>query len=549
MKKLVLSAFLAAAAVAALPARSYAQCTPQAPAPITVSGQITANTTWSSSNIYLLSGFVYVRNGATLTIEPGTIIKGDKTSKGALIIEQGGRIVANGTATQPIVFTSNEPVGARGRGDWGGLIICGRAPVNLSGTPIIEGGVGSTYGGNLPADDSGILRYVRIEYPGIAFQPNSEINGLTMGGVGSGTTIEYVQVYGCGDDSFEWFGGTVNAKYLVAVAATDDDFDADNGYSGKVQFAVTVRDPAVADVSGSTAIESDNDAGGSTASPQTSAVFSNVSAFLANATATNYTRAMHLRRNTAVSVFNSVFTGWPLGLTLDGSAAQANATSGALVLKNNVLAGMTVNFSQQSGGTYNVQGYFEDPTRANATYAATSSLALNADNFSPVTPFGASPSFNLPAASPLTAGAAFTDTKLADSFFTPVAYRGAFGPAGTANWAAGWTNFNPQITCYNRPSFTLGNRTAASTSLQALSVSPNPTAGAALLNFEVKATTTATVRVVDALGRSVATLLTNGKLAAGPQALALPTTLNQGVYLAVVTTAEATQSVRFVVTK
>ncbi|GAA4350569.1 hypothetical protein GCM10023185_08420 [Hymenobacter saemangeumensis] len=548
MKKLVLSAFLAVAAIAAMPAQVQAQCNPQAPAPIGVSGQITANTTWTSNNIYLLNGFVYVRNGATLTIEPGTIIKGDKVSKGTLIIEQGARIIANGTAARPIVFTSNEPVGQRNRGDWGGVIICGRAPVNLVGSPVIEGGVGSTFGGNQPADDSGILRYVRIEFPGVAFQPNSEINGLTLGGVGSGTTIEYVQVYGSGDDSFEWFGGTVNARYLVAVAATDDDFDSDNGYSGNVQFAVTVRDPAEADVSGSTAIESDNNAGGSTATPQTSAVFSNISAFLANRTATNFTRAMHLRRNTAISVLNSVFTGWPQGLTLDGSATQANATSGALVLKNNVLAGMTVNYSQHSGGTYNVQAYFENASRGNATYADASSLALNADNFGPTTPAGASPNFLLPTASPLNTGASFADAKVANSFFTPVAYRGAFGPAGTTNWAAGWTNFNPQLTCYNRPGSTLSAR-SGSDQLQGLAVYPNPSTEAANLSFELKRGSAATVRVLDLTGREVATVVAGKTFGAGPQVLALPAGLPGGVYVATITTSETSQSVRFVVSK
>jgi hypothetical protein len=550
MKKLLLPALLACAVAAVTPAitvQAQTAC-PAAPAPVVVSGTITANTTWTSNNIYLLSGFVYVENGATLTIQPGTIIKGDKDSKGTLIIRQGGRIEANGTAAQPIVFTSNQPAGSRSRGDWGGLILCGRAPINQAGTPTIEGGVQAVYGGTDPNDNSGTLRYVRIEFPGIAFQPNSEINGLTMGGVGAGTTIDYVQVAYCGDDSFEWFGGTVNAKHLVAIGATDDDFDTDFGYTGRVQYGLILRDPNSADVSGSTAFESDNDAAGSTATPRTAPVFSNITAILPNpigATA-NFTRAMHLRRNTGISIFNSVLTGWPQGLTLDGSAAQANATSGALVLKNNVMAGMATPYTQQSGGTYDVQGFW---LANNTTLPNASDLNLNADNFQ-FQQFS-SPNFTLPAASPLVSGAAFTDAKLAaiaGFTFDNVAYRGAFGPAGTANWAAGWTNFNPNITCYNRPSQTLSNKAAAE-QLQGLSVAPNPTEGAARLSFELKKAGAVTVRVLDVTGRVVAVVTNAAKLAAGTQVVQLPASLNAGLYVAAVSTEAGTQSVRFVVAK
>ncbi|HUM47131.1 MAG TPA: hypothetical protein PLD84_09390, partial [Chitinophagales bacterium] len=174
----------------------------QAPV-ITISGYISANTTWTKNNIYLLSGFVYVNNGATLTIEPGTLVKGDKFSKGAVIISRGARLMADGTAAEPIVFTSNGPIGFRTDGDWGGIILLGKANINQAGgEAIIEGGVddgqgNGTYGGGASPDDndnSGVLRYVRIEFPGIAFAPNNEINGLTCGGVGRGTTLEHIQV-------------------------------------------------------------------------------------------------------------------------------------------------------------------------------------------------------------------------------------------------------------------------------------------------------------------------------------------------------------------
>ena len=197
-------------------------------AQIIVSGEITQNTTWTNNNIYIISGWLYVRDGAALTIEPGTLIKGDFATKGALIVERGAKLYADGTAEQPIVFTSQKAPGERYYGDWGGIILCGKASINVpenvgngtaAGENIIEGGVGSIYGGGANPDDddnSGILRYVRIEYGGIAFQPNSEINGLTCGGVGRGTIIDHVQVSYSGDDSFEFFGGTVNCTHLVA---------------------------------------------------------------------------------------------------------------------------------------------------------------------------------------------------------------------------------------------------------------------------------------------------------------------------------------------
>ncbi|SNR55002.1 T9SS type A sorting domain-containing protein [Hymenobacter mucosus] len=547
MKKILLPALLACAVAAVAPTSQVVAQTvcPAAPTATTVSTDITQNTTWTSNNVYLLSRFIYVRAGATLTIQPGTIIKGDKTGKGTLIVEQGARLIAEGTASQPIVFTSNEPAGSRARGDWGGVIICGRAPVNLTGNPVVEGGVGSAYGGTDPNDNSGILKYVRIEFPGIAFQPNSEINGLTLAGVGAGTQIDYVQVYGSGDDSFEWFGGTVNAKHLVAVAATDDDFDTDNGYQGKVQYGLIVREPNTGDVSGSTAFESDNDAGGSSNLPQTAPVFSNVTALLRTpiGAAANFTRAMHLRRNTAISIFNSVLTGWPTGLTLDGAPTQANATSGSLVLKNNVMANMTTrNFEAAGVTTFDVAGIWNNA--ANTLFTTAGELGLNAGNYSPASDIVSD--FTLPTASPLNTGAGFSDAKLADAFFEKTGtFRGAFG---TNNWVAGWTNFNPQITCYNRPGQTLAAK-SSSDQLQQLAVFPNPTAGSASISFELKRGGQASVRILDVTGRQVATVLANGKLSAGQQQIALPANLKAGVYVATVTTNETTQSVRFVVAK
>ncbi len=340
-------------------------------------GNITTNTTWTAGNVYLLNGWVYVKAGATLTIEPGTIIRGSKNNQGALIIEKDAKLNAIGTQDEPIIFTSNEATGSRDYGDWGGVIILGNAVINVAGgSSTIEGGVGSTYGGTNDADNSGTLKYVRIEFPGIAFSPNNEINGLTMGGVGNATTIDYVQVSYSGDDSFEWFGGTVNAKHLIALRGYDDDFDTDFGFRGKVQFGVSLRDPAVADVSGSNSFESDNDGSGSANTPKTHPIFSNISVFGPKVTSgttvhTNYKRGMHLRRNTECSIYNSVFTAWLTGLFIDGTAAQANATANTLQIENTFLAGMSPNFASTFEETY-----FNAPTRHNQLFTNNTDLSF-----------------------------------------------------------------------------------------------------------------------------------------------------------------------------
>jgi hypothetical protein len=557
---------------------------------------LTGTVNWTNNNIYLINGNVVVGPGAVLNIQAGTIIKGDRNSNATLIVARGGRLEATGTAAQPIVFTSNQPAGQRQRGDWGGIIMLGRSHENVAGDPEIEGVLGYNYGpgfvsGNSGAenapvlnDNSGTLRYVRIEFPGILISTGNEINGLTLGGVGSGTTIDHVQVSFSGDDSFEWFGGTVNAKHLISLGALDDDFDSDNGFNGRVQFGLALRDPSAADVSDSNGFESDNDRNGSNVTPQTAPIYSNMTLFLPSAGtgqtfAERHRRGAHIRRNSALSLFNSVLAGpYSPMINVDAAVAtgggfitpnsETQATNGNLVLKNNVLAlggsrsaSATLtpsNFSVTTGSTFNLANYFNEASRANlvTTLAA---LNLNADNLGLVDlqssgncgfAVNCMPDFSVPTTSPLVSGADFSDAKLGGGFFENVNYRGAFGPAGTPNWAAGWTNFNPQITCYNRAGQTLSNREVANAPLQALTVSPNPTEGAAAtLGFDVKRATTATVRIVDLLGREVATVLKAGKLAAGPQALALPASLAPGVYLATVTTGDAVQSVRFVVTQ
>src|SRR6476660_4207270 len=324
-------------------------------------GRITANRTLKAAYTYKLRGLVYVTNGAILTIEPGTKIVGEAgtANKGGLIITRSCKIIADGTIDKPIVFTS-EAVTPQ-RGDWAGLVILGNAPTNASfngvqGVGAIEGGINNSdnlglYGtpatqGQNPADNSGILRYVRIEYAGYAFIPDNEINGLTFGGVGSGTVVDYVQVSYANDDSFEWFGGTVNCSHLISYRTLDDDFDTDNGFSGKVQFGIALRDSAVADISKSEAFESDNDANGSSLLPQTAAVFSNMTvlgpkATLANTGNSLFVWGAQIRRNSTMSLFNSIIMGYPNGLYIDATKGVPtdNNIPGALFVQNTIIAG------------------------------------------------------------------------------------------------------------------------------------------------------------------------------------------------------------------
>mgnify|MGYP003382188696 CR=1 FL=1 len=423
-------------------------CCEYAPTPtpsntVNVNANITNNTTWTSSKKYVLYGFVEVEAGVTLTIEPGTIITGDKDTKGTLIVNRGAVIMAEGTSTDPIVFTSNQPAGQRAPGDWGGLILCGKAPVNLpGGVGIVEGGVEAPFGGSDAADNSGKLRYVRIEFSGIPFQPNQEINGLTLAGVGSGTTIDHIQVSYNGDDSYEFFGGTVNVKNLVALASWDDDFDMDNGFSGKCQFLVSLRNPDLADQSGSNGLEHDNDGQGTTATPYTTPVLSNVSIFGPQATPgtvinTNFKRSGHLRRNTHTRVYNSVFAGFPTGLLVDGSSCETNADAGELKVTRCAYAAMGSLLAVASGSTWDIQTWFDNG--GNMSYADNAALGV-ADPFNLT-----SPSFVLNGGSPLAAGASFGEADLSDPFFEQVSYKGAFG---SDNWTSGWCNWDPQNTPY-----------------------------------------------------------------------------------------------------
>lgn len=419
---------------------------------------------------YLLKGWVYIANGAELTIEPGTIIKGDKQTKATLIAERGGKLIAQGTATEPIIFTSGQAAGSRKPGDWGGVILCGNAR-NNQGDQQIEGGPRTKHGGSNDADNSGVLSYVRIEFAGYPFQKDKEINGLTLGSVGSGTQIDHVQVSYSNDDSFEWFGGTVNCKYLVAYKGWDDDFDTDNGYSGNVQYGLSIRDSRIADTSQSNGFESDNCADGATVEPYTTATFSNITfvgpkvldaSFLNTSDYINggaynpnngsamgkFQSAMQIRRSSRLNCINSVALGWPIGLIIDGEKGGTVQASKEHLFKlqHVYFAGMDAVGSDankiytdclydaknkqvidEAQKSYSNTFFFAEPTNR---YFDSWQTLVGMDGYTPVT------------GSPLLGAASFEGWK----GFDIVSYIGAFD--GTNNWLSGWSNFDPQNTQY-----------------------------------------------------------------------------------------------------
>ena len=383
---------------------------------VTVSADITSNTTWTTGTVVLLQNKVYVTNGATLTIEPGVIIRGDQATGGTLIITRGSKINAQGTQSNPIVFTSNQAAGSRNLGDWGGVIILGNARNNQpGGVAVIEGGldaVKAQFGGTDDSDNSGVFSFVRIEFGGIPFQVDKEINGLTLGSVGSNTTVDHVQCSFTNDDSFEWFGGTVNAKYLVAFRGLDDDFDTDFGYRGYIQFGLVVRDPGIADQSTSSTsegFESDNDGTGTEALPHTAPVFSNITIIgpyrgsTSNSIDPKFRRALRLRRNTYTSVFNSIFTDFPTGIHIDGSAAIANALTDSLRFKNNVFAGMGTGKNLDVSSTSAIRNWFSSNSNDTTLASNASGLLVSPYNFT-------SGDYRLLSTSAASTGASFTDT-------------------------------------------------------------------------------------------------------------------------------------------
>jgi hypothetical protein len=312
---------------------------------------ITTTVTLDASKVYLLKNICVVKSGAKLVIPAGTVIRGRANTAASpkeyacIVVERGGQIDVQGTASKPVVMTSSKAVGSRDRGDWGGLLLAGKAVNNQGTTTQMEGFNNVSFdnqlafhGGTDDADNSGSLAYLRIEFAGFAFEPNKELNALTLCSVGNKTKVDYVQVSFSGDDSYEWFGGTVNAKHLIAYKGTDDDFDTDFGFRGNVQFGIAQKDSLYYDLSwnatgGSTSetFESDNDASGSGKLPLTSAVFTNMTcvgpvplggswATMGTTSKGAYRRGARIRRNSRLSITNSIFMGYRNFIMFDGDS-------------------------------------------------------------------------------------------------------------------------------------------------------------------------------------------------------------------------------------
>jgi hypothetical protein len=430
-----------------------------------IRGIISANRTLKKDSVYILRGYVYVATGVTLTIEAGTKITSKKDSAGVLVVYRGAKIIAEGTAAAPIVFTSGETTPASG--DLGGVVIVGQAPGNNNHS-VVEGGVDaafSAFGGTNPADNSGILKYVRIEYAGKAVNPGDEINGLSLYGVGNGTTIDYVQVSRGYDDAFEFFGGTVNCKHLIAYNSADDDYDMDDGYSGKIQFAISIKDPKFTDPKGTTGdvsnnfeVDNVNPANGFVLSrpPISFPVMSNFTAVGPNSapgaapsngaigagTSSDYGWGMRWRRGTKFILANSAVIGGSKGgfrLQEDSTIAYfVRGTSGfynsylhvANGLAIDVQTGLTI-----PGVTYDAASILALITGSNKSSVVTDVTTLKLGD-----PFNnAAPNLKPLAGSPMLTGALFDFGGLTDSFFEKVTYKGAFD--GTTDWTTGWAKW------------------------------------------------------------------------------------------------------------
>jgi len=318
----------------------------------TVEGDITTNRKLTKDKNWLLKGLVSVKAGATLEIEAGTVIKGDNASKAILLVETGAKIQAVGTADEPIVFTSQAKDGEKKPGQWGGLIILGKAPINVrdaGGNPIqgsVEGilktgqAAGTNYGGSDPDDSSGALQYVRIEYSGIVIATANEVNGITFAGVGRGTKVDHIQVRQTLDDCFEFFGGTVDAKYLACQANQDDGFDFDLGYTGRLQFLVLQQDPNhEGDDNG---IESDNDEKGTGSLPFTAPQMYNATLIGKNSVKAGAQFGLLLRRNSRGTYRNLVVSGFQAAVDLRDNVGDLSIANSLVWNSVGVGAGFTV---------------------------------------------------------------------------------------------------------------------------------------------------------------------------------------------------------------
>ncbi len=388
-------------------------------------GAILEDMTLTADKPWLLRSAVTVgddSSAVTLTIEPGTTVYGESATNGFLVVTRGAKINAEGSSDAPIRFTSDQPEGSRARGDWGGVVLNGRAPINActdGTTPCEAEGEGGTgvYGGDDPADDSGVLRYVVIEFGGTEISPDNEINGLGLQGVGSGTEIDYVQVHMNLDDGVEFFGGRAQVKHLLITSPGDDGIDWDLGFQGKIQFAAVIQ---ASDI-GNHGMETDNNEEDNTASPESSPTISNLT-LVGDAAIAEDNFGLVLRRGSQPEIYNLAATGFSLGcLAVRDQATYDAFSAGDLSITHSALAcSAPYEDSEEETET----GTEEDVFESDSSNLLLSDLGLSSDT--DLRPGSGSEL--------LGAGSAPSD-----AWFDSADYIGAF--SASEDWTAGWTTW------------------------------------------------------------------------------------------------------------
>lgn len=367
------------------------------PTGTTLTGNITANATLTSGSSYKLSGGLHVKAGNTLTIEPGvTIVAVDDDAPDYILIEQGAKIDAQGTASNPIVMTSE----LKKSGAWGGIHICGRAHTNAGEGVLSEIG-NAPYGGSDDSDNSGTLRYIRLEYTGFALDEEHEANGISFYGVGNGTTVEYVQAYKGSDDGFEFFGGSVNVKHMVVTDCTDDSFDWTEGWNGRGQFLVAYQS---GEEECDCLMECDNNGNNFDATPVAHPILSNLT--LVGDNSANNTRGIRLRAGTQAEIYNSIITGKAKCITLETEQTEQALLSGTSKLQH---IAMSSDLDSENG-IYTAEMF------AAATGNSTDYVNALANDYVGTLSGGVTPD---------------------DPFFTRVDYKGAV--SASDDWTSGWT--------------------------------------------------------------------------------------------------------------
>lgn len=375
--------------------------------------------------VWVLEDIIFVRGG-TLTVEPGTTIKGAEGS--ALVIEQDAKIVAEGTADAPIVMTSIQPEGARGRGDWGGLVLLGDASTNLEGgTGQAEGFVNPpSYGGSDDAHDCGALAYLRVEWAGFEIASGSELNGITFYACGSETSVHHVQVHMGADDGIEMFGGSFDADHLVVSGASDDSIDCDQGYQGNLQYVFVQHDPATGD----NVFEWSNQGTNFSATPVTSPAAANVTVIGSGAAENGKSKGLTIKEGTEARIVNSVFTELTNELVfLQNLETQRIAEDGGIVFEGNVY------FNSGAPGV-------DDEDGSDVTWTADDLQTFIDDGGNTAAdPMLGSTAW--PGSDPMPSAGSPAESGAVDpgAGFEATDYVGAFEP-GAAAWTAGWTNFD-----------------------------------------------------------------------------------------------------------